>query len=293
MSDVDLIIGVHVNGASEIANLSASLRALTANLRGINIPMSKMDAHTKALNKALGGASKSAGEHAKSLKELARNQKVIAEEAKRVKSNIDSYRTAIQMAGGSSTAFGAELRQNQQDLQVFGKQLRGLKIRAFGSDLRSTSMHIQKIGKDAQFVGRSLMINLTAPILLFGRLGFNSILSVNREAVRLTKVLENVAMSADQANRKLTGGKGGFADAKEIQRLIDNYNQLDTALTGISTRYGVSKEIVVGLASDFAELGISSKENIASLVELTTTIEKLGSMDIGPAKDLSQALYFY
>jgi hypothetical protein len=292
MSDVDLIIGVHVNGASEIANLSASLRALTANLRGINIPMSKMDAHTKALNKALGGASKSAGEHAKSLKELAKNQKVIAEEAKRVKSNIDSYRTAIQMAGGTNTKFGKELRGNQKDLEIFGRQLRGLKIRAFGSDLRSASMHIQKIGKDAQFVGRSLMINLTAPILLFGRLGFSSLLAVNREAVRLTKVLENVAMSAEQANRKLTGGKGGFADPKAVQQLIDNFNELDRALTKISTDYGVSKEIVVGLASDFAELGISSKESLTQLVELTTRIEKLGSMDIGPAKDLAQALYF-
>ena len=292
MSDVDLIIGVHVNGASEIANLSASLRALTANLRGINIPMSKMDAHTKALNKALGGASKSAGEHAKSLKELARNQKVIGEEAKRVKSNIDSYRTAIQMAGGANTKFGAELRGAQSDLQKFGGQLRGLKIRAFGSDLRSTSMHIQKIGKDAQFVGRSLMINLTAPILLFGRLGLSSLLAVDREAVRLTKVLEGVAMSAEQASFKLTGKKGAIADPQKVQELVDNYNQLDSALTNISLRFGVSKDIVVGLASDFAELGVSSRENITALVDLTTTIEKLGSMDIGPAKDLTQALYF-
>lgn len=292
MSDVDLIINVHTNGIKDITNLSAATKALANNIRGITIPMAKLDAQSKAVNKALGMTSRGMNDHAKSVKGLVANFKALSDESKRVKSNIASYRTAIQLAGGANTEFGRELKQNQAELIAFSKTLRGLRIRAFGSDLQSIALRMQKLGKDAQFVGRSLMINLTAPITLFARMGFQSLLKIDKQLVRLTKVLEGVAMTAEQADAKLGGGLAGPEKQARIQQMVNSFNQLNRALTGISNKFGVSKDLVAALASDFAELGISANENITALTEMTLAAEKLGGMDASGAQDLSQALYF-
>jgi hypothetical protein len=49
--------------------------------------------------------------------------------------------------------------------------------------------------------------------------------------------------------------------------MIAAFNVLDRSLTGVSNKFGVSKDLVVSIASDFAELGITTSENI---VQLTT-----------------------
>jgi len=291
MSDVDLIINVHTNGIKDITNLSAATRALALNLRGITVPMTKLDAHSRAVSKALGMTNRSMNDHAKSVKQMVANQKALGAETKSVQSNIKSYAMAIQSAGGSHTVFGRELIQSRNELKAFSSTLRGLRIRAFGSDLASISLKLQRIGKDAQFVGRSLMINLTAPILLFARMGFQSLLKVDEQLVRLTKVLEGVAMTTDQASLKLAEYVGPDKQAR-IKQMTDSFARLNTAITESSTRFGVAKDLVAGLAVDFAELGITANENIIALTNLTLAAEKLGSMDASGAQDLASALYF-
>jgi len=291
MSDVDLIINVHTNGVKDITNLSAATRALALNLRGITVPMAKLDSHSRAVNKALGLTNRSMNDHAKTVKQLVANQKSLGAETKRIQSNIKSYAMAIQSAGGTTTAFGRELIQSRSELKQFSSTLRGLRIRAFGSDLGSISLKLQRIGKDAQFVGRSLMINLTAPILLFARMGFQSLLKVDEQFVRLTKVLEGVAMTTDQANSKLKDYVGPDKE-KRVKQMTDSFRELNTALTEQSAKYGVAKDLVISLAVDFAELGVTANENIVALTELSLAAEKLGGMDASGAQDLSSALFF-
>ena len=288
MSDVDIIINVATQGAKSITDLSASLRSLNKGLVDLNIPLKKLDAHSQAVAKALGIGARSANDHAKTLKGLITNQKALGAETKRIRTEIGAYRAAIGFAGASNKAFGDSARKSVAELKQMDRALRGMRVRAFGSDLQATSLRIQKIGKDAQFVGRSLMINLTAPIALFARAGFQQLISVDKELVRLTKVLDSVALSADQANRKLGAG----TTPKQVQGLTDAFTSLNNELTKISSNYGVSKQLVVGLASDFAELGLTGHESILALTELTAQIEKLGAMDITGAQDLTQALYF-
>jgi tetratricopeptide (TPR) repeat protein len=292
MSDVDLIISVHTTGVKDIANLSASVRNLALNLKGVTVPMKALDTHAKAVNKALGITSKGVNQHANSLKELKRNQAALSEESKRLRSNIQNYNLAILKAGGPTTKLGKELTFAQNQLKAFSTTLRGLRIRSFGSDLSNISLRLQKMGKDAQFVGRSLMINLTAPLLLFARTGLQSLVKVDAALVRLTKVLEGVAMTAEQADKKLGKGLGGAERQAAIEKMVNSFKSLDSALTGLSNKFGVSKDLVVGLATDFAELGISVNENITALTELTLVTEKLGNMDAAGAQDLAQALYF-
>ena len=226
MSDVDIIINVATQGAKSITDLSASLRSLNKGLVDLNIPLKKLDAHSQAVAKALGMGARSANDHAKTLKGLITNQKALGAETRRIRTEIGAYRAAIGFAGASNKSFADSARRSVNELKAMDRALRGMRIRAFGSDLRTTATRIQKIGKDAQFVGRSLMINLTAPIALFARTGFQQLVAVDKELVRLTKVLDNVALSADQATRKLGPG----ATSQQVQGLTNAFNSLNIEL---------------------------------------------------------------
>lgn len=287
-SDVDLIINVATQGVEKLTDLSASLRQVQNTIQGISVPMTKLDVHTRAVNKAFGITSRGARDHAKSLKEVIRNQSALSQESKRIKNDIVALNSVLKLSRNSSALFKGALKETSVELTHMSRNMRNMRLRAFVSDLQNVSLKMQRIGKDTQFVGRNMLINLTAPILLFARVGFQSLVRIDEQMVRLTKVLDNVAMNAEQAQAKL----GGFGTEAQVQELVNNFNLLNKELTDISSTYGVAKDLVIGLASDFAELGLTARESITRMTELTTAVEKLGNMDMGAAQDLTQALYF-
>jgi len=299
MSDVDIIIQVHTEGVQKVGNLSSSLRNLSATLRGINVPMAKLDAQTKAVHKALGITSRGVDQHAKSIKGLIQNQKILGVEQKKITADLNALRSAYVLAGKETTQLGRSIGVTTRELQAFSKTFRGMRLRAIGSDFQNISLRMSKLGKDAQFVGRSLLINLTLPLATFARTGLQTFKEVDTQLTRLTKVMENVAPTLDIAAQKITGlGDATFSDLikpEDIQNaklFVENFNKLNTALTQMSLKFGVAKQMVVSIGADFAELGVTSKDNIASLAEMTLELEKLGTMDIKGAQDLTQALFF-
>lgn len=293
MSDVDVIIKVHTQGVQEIGNLSASLRNLNNTLRGINVPMSKLDANTRAVHKALGITSRGVDQHAKSIKQLVQNQKVLGSETKKIAADLNNLKNAYALAGKETTALGRSIGQTTKELSAFSRTFRGMRLRAIGSDISNISLRLTKMGKDAQFVGRSLLINLSLPLAAFARVGLQNFVAIEKEMTRLTKVMEDIAPTLDIAREKMGDFQGSLVVANyKAQQMVDNFNALDKRITELSLGFGVSKDLVASLSADFAELGITSRENITNLTELTLQIEKLGGMDIGPAQDLAQALYF-
>ena len=299
MSDVDIIIQVHTQGVQQIGNLSASLRNLTNTLRGINVPMSKLDAQTRAVNKALGITSRGVDQHAKSIKGLIQNQRVLSAEQRRITSDLSGLRNAYTLAGRETTALGRSIGLTTRELQAFSKTFRGMRLRAIGSDFANISLRMSKLGKDAQFVGRSLLINLTLPLAAFARTGLQTFKEVDTQLTRLTKVMEDVAPTLDIAAQKITGLKdakfGDLIKPQDVQNarlFVKNFNDLNTALTQMSLQFGVAKQMVVSIGADFAELGVTSQDNIENLTKMTLQLEKLGTMDIKGAQDLTQALYF-
>jgi phage-related protein len=284
MADIDLIIAVHTDGIKQVTDLSASLRNLAANVSGVTVPMSKLDSHTRALNKALGVGTRGAREHATSFKGLIQNQKTLSVETKSLTKDIRAM-NAIMRAGKTTDIINPATVANLKILQT---TLKNMRLRAFSSDIQSIGMGLKKLGKDAQFVGRSLMINLTAPFTLMSRFGLKALTDIDKEAVRLTKVMDGVAMSIEQAMAKTGLG----SDSSLVKELTQNFEFLDKAITGVSAKYGIAKSLTVGLAADFAELGLGAKESVASITELTAATEKLGGMDISQSQDLIQAMYF-
>ena len=284
MADIDLIIAVHTDGIKQVADLSASLRQLNTSIHGVFVPMAKMDAHTRALNKALGVGSRGAREHATSLRQLKANQQILGAETKKLTRDIKAMQAAMKAGGATQFINPRSIAQ----LKQLSSALKNAKLRAFSSDMQNIGLGLKKLGKDAQFVGRSLMINLTAPFTLMARYGLKALTDIDKEAIRLTKVMDGVAMSIEQAMAKT----GQNADSELVKELTQNYEFLDKALTDVSATYGIAKSLTVGLAADFAELGLGAKESVAAITNLTAATEKLGGMDISQSQDLVQALYF-
>jgi TP901 family phage tail tape measure protein len=254
-------------------------------------PMRNLDARARALSLAIGSTDGSLKNHAKSVSELVRNNTILSSELNRTKATLKGLGTEYKFATGTSNEFKtAAIR----DLKAYEKALRGVRVGALTEDLKNLSQEQKRLGKDAQFVGRSLIIGLTTPIMLFGRYGLQALVGVDREFIRLNKVLESVAPNLDDAAKKMGIDLSNATDKQnqQLQKMVANYEKLDKKLTATSTKFGLSKNITVGLAGEFAELGIQSTDAIAKITELTAATEKIGNMDIGSSKDLVQALYF-
>jgi hypothetical protein len=298
MSDVDVIIKVHTQGVSEIGNLSSSLRNLSTTLRGISVPMAKLDVQSRAVNKALGVTSRGVDQHAKSIKALVQNQKVLGAESKRIAQDLKGLQNAYALAGRETTALGRSIGYTTKEFQQFSRTFRGLRLKALGSDFSNVSLKLTKLGKDAQFVGRSLMINLTLPLATFGRIGLQNLVKVEKEMTRLTKVMEDLAPTMEIARQKILGVDAANKQMLNPQQnirarqMVKNFDDMNKAITDLSIKFAVSKDLVASLGADFAELGLTSEQNVTKITELTLQIEKLGNMEIGPSQDLAQALYF-
>ena len=291
MSDVDIVIQVATAGVQNVIGLSNAMLQLNRAVSGSLNPMRNLDARARALSQAIGSTDGSLKNHAKSVGELTRNNTILSSELNRTKAMLKGLGTEYKFATGTSNEFKtAAIR----DLKEYEKALKGVRVRALTEDLKSLSQEQKRLGKDAQFVGRSLIIGLTTPIMLFGRYGLQALVGVDREFIRLNKVLESVAPNLDAAAKKMGVDLSNATDKqnKQLQKMVDNYENLDRKLTATSTKFGLSKNITVGLAGEFAELGIQSTDAIAKITELTAATEKIGNMDIGSSKDLVQALYF-
>ena len=290
-SDVDIVIAVATTGVADVYKLSNAMQQLNKVVEGVANPMYNLSARSKALSAAVGSADSSLKAHAKSVGQLARNNSILTNELGRVRKEIAGMGKEYKFATDASGSFR---KAAISDLKAYEGALKGIRLRALTEDLKGVAQEQKRLGKDAQFVGRSLIIGLTTPIAGFARYGLQALVSVDKEFVRLNKVLENVAPNIDAAAKKMNVDLVGATkeQSKQLQGMVDRYDRLDKSLGKVSNRFGLAKSLTVGLAGDFAELGIQSEESIVKITELAAVTEKLGDMDIGAAKDLVQSLYF-
>lgn len=281
MASEDIVINVDVTGAEKLHQLSTGVTQVYKALYASNTVMRQTNAASRALSQAVGSTGRSMNDHAKSVTQLVRNQSALSREIAKVNRDLGQLRQNF-------TKLTADEQKAVGGLQKYANALKNVKARAFVSDLQSIAREQKRLGKDAQFVGRSLIIGLTTPLVAMGRYGLQSLVAVDKETVRLNKVLESVAPNAEAAAQKL----GSMSDKTRINQMVKDFNELNNSLTAVSQKFGVAKSMTVSLAADFAELGITNQKNIARLTELTAATEKLGSMDLGASQDLVQSLYF-
>lgn len=281
MAAEDIVIGVNVTGEDKLYRLSTALNQVNASLLKTASPIRAVTNASRGLSMAIGATGRSINDHAKTVTQMMRNQAALGNESRKVKRDIESLKNSV------SDLNNAQIRAIGS-LQKYSKALNSIKARALVSDLKSIAQEQKRLGKDAQFVGRSLIIGLTTPLIGIGRYGLQALVAVDREVVRLNKVLESVAPNADIAAKKL----GDMATPERVDKMVNSFNELDASLTSTSQKFGVAKSMVTSIAADFAELGVTNVKNIGKLTDLTAAVEKLGSMDISASQDLVQSLYF-
>ena len=281
MADNNLDFNIRVNNAEQLQNLSSTLRSLVMATNGQAAAAKNLDARQRALSGALGITTKGIGEHAKTVKEAVRNQAAFSAESKRLKQDIKKLRDGTIQVNGSS-------RQMVSNLKSMSRAMRGIKARALVSDLRSLSLQIKKAGKDAQFVGRSLIIGLTTPLLTFANRGLDAFKSLNRELVRMRKILgpgfENFGLTGEEV-----------ANFKELGFSVDNVATKLDAIKKVnrelSNEFGISRDVITAVTGDFSELGINAADALSGLTKLTTEVSILGTMDMAESQGLVQTMF--
>lgn len=282
----DININVKVSGTEQLKALSHAMRQLNAGMVDSTASVANLDARAKSLSTALGRTDKGMSDHAKTVGQLLTNQRALGGEMRNVNKDIGQLTTGLAVNGKNA-------KENAASLRVYNESLKGIKARAFKEDLAGITQEMRRLGKDAQFTGRAMTVGLTVPLLAFGRLGLQSVTAVDKQLTRINKILENTARTSTQAFEKMgiAGQSHTAAQIKSANDMVARYKLLDDSLTAISQEYGTARDLVIGLAGDFAELGLVANESSVKLAELTVQAEKLGDLNITGAKDLVQTMY--
>ena len=106
------------------------------------------------------------------------------------------------------------------------------------------------------------------------RTAFFSFADLEQESARVTKLMVDNFGSGEEA----------------IKLAAEQTAVLGKELDKITRKFGTSRVLVQALAGDFAELGIGDTQALADLVELTTTVEKLGNVDIEQSQKFVESM---
>lgn len=283
MASEQIELNVVVGGIGSLRDVSVALRSLTMamdqNVRSVR----NMDARQRALNQALGVTTKGVGEHAKNLGQAVRNQSTLSNAIRETTRDLTRLRSELAMGRG-----GPGMPNLVRDLEAAQRNMQRLRPRALISDLRSVSLQIRKMGKDLQFVGRSLIIGLTTPILGFANKGLSAMYSLEKQLVKVRKIIGQVAATNVMTEQEIQGFRNfGYEIDQSTQRL-DGINKVlrDTSMT-----LGISRDALTAITADFAVLGVTAGDTLARLTKTAAEVSLLGSMDLDASQELTQTLF--
>ena len=196
---------------------------------------------------------------ASTMKMLIRNQKAV----------IISTRTQAAEYKKNAKEMGRNTAEGQKmtaQLKAYRSVVRTLPIRKLGSDLKSLSVHMASAAKNAQWVGRQMMVSFGLPIVMVMRRAVQQFYSFEKALVRTQKIL-----------------------AKTEEEMVETKE----AIKGISEELGAAKSIVAAITADFAQMGTAllrsanEAQNLEKaaleFTKLTFELEKVGqvSADVG------------
>jgi len=240
---------------SQVIKLSHHTTQLKNNSLSLSAAFPKLEGAAKDLQKIYFG-------QARSMKQLVRNQKVFRNE---IRSQTGMLKTARKETKAGSAAW----RVYTSQIIRARKQMRKLPLRKLGTDLRNVSKNMLKRGKEMQWVGRQMMVGITAPMAMVMRVAMQAFEAFEKQFVRTKKIL---GLTETQASG------------------------LRERMSELSTSLGASRSIVAGLTSDFAQMGqkmlqggIGSQQALqdtaADYAELTLQLEHVGQVSAQVGRD--------
>ena len=252
-------------------SLSASIGATTGRITALNSVSRRLSESSRGVNASL----KFLGETERGVhsitQALAVSQTTLANHFAQVRREANAFNAVLRSNSSASKANASAISNNVAKIRQMNSAQATLNQTMRAGAMMSMSKQYNRQATELSYVGQRLTMGLTLPLMAVGRLGFSSLKKLDQEMTRTRKLLND------------TG-----TDAKYLENQM---KVLGDRLDEISFKWGVSRELLQGLAGDFAELGISSPEILANLVQITNEIEKLGNVDMTEANDLTRSIY--
>jgi len=194
----------------------------------------------------------------KTLQQVARNLRQVDHDLKSVGHAGIATKSSLQsLQDGSQGVF----RRALTDAEKYRVKLTVLK-----QGLHSVAQAHRSIAKDAQWVGRQMIVGITLPLGIAAQKLISQFSSVETEFGRIAKVLGDPAI--DTA-------------AKAMDRYGDSVKR-------ISKEFAVSQSLTAGVMGDFAAQG--ETVNLEQFTELAQKIAMVGEMDVSEATGLITSL---
>jgi hypothetical protein len=255
---------------SALSQMSSSLRSTIEVTNAVNRSTDLTKSTMRGLSQALTVSRGSTNEYNRSVTEAVKNQAILASHFGRTKEAITSLNRIISSSRGTNvTSQDIAVQRafiNQLEAQL-GVQ-KELQRYSNTQSLMAQSNALNSLATKYSYAGNRLSMGLTLPLMTFFRSAFSNYRRLEIETVRTTKLLGDSYTDAG-------------AQVKTLGKELDS----------ISLKYGVARDLVQGLAGDYAELGITDIKALAGLTDLTAATEKLGNVDITEASNFIKSIY--
>ena len=269
-------IDASVTGKGEVAGLTAEVAGLSQHLANLSAAALKNFNTQEQLNKALDTTRRSTGVLSQSFNQYRTNLSLVQKTITETTKKLDALTAAQNRAAAAGTMTPQTLagyNQTRMHLNAVNDSMGAVTKVMRGNAVEQFGMKMKQAGQTAQ---RSAyyMTAATMPMLLAFKAAFFNFTKLEQEQVRLRKLI----------------GDNFEGMANGAQLLADELKIIDTALDGITRKFGTSRVLIQSLAGDFAELGVPS-DAVIRLTEFTAAAEKLGNLDISSSQNFIQSLY--
>lgn len=170
-----------------------------------------------------------------------------------------------------------QIKNVKSSYDALGSNSIRLQFATLNKDIGLLGKSFIDFGKNLNYVGRNLTFALTIPLVGFIQYGINNLRKLDKEVVRTRKILDDA-----------------FSTPAELDTFMNslgaNLDNLSYKVTDSYKGLGIARELVQGLAADFAQLGVQP-EQIFGLVRLSAELEKIGDVEIGVAKEFVLSAY--
>ena len=270
-------IDASVTGAESVSALATGVGGLSQTLLQLSQSAVQNTNVQAQLNAALNLTKTNVGTLASSIslyrKEMALSNAMVRQNTASLLA-LDAAQKRVAASGKMTASLSSSYSQTASHLNAMNSSVGVLNKTMRSNAIESFGRRLQQSGIQSQRVGMQMARNVTLPLIGIFRTAFFSYTRLEREQVRLTKLISD-----------------GFGTGEEAiiaaRKAVD---ELNPALDKITRKFGTSRILVQSLAGDFAELGVPTNA-ITDLALLTVQLEKLGNLDIGQSQQFIQSIY--
>jgi len=195
----------------------------------------------------------------KNFKMLARNIRRVSEDLKVAgRAGVASHASIDALTTGGSAGFKRLLTDTEKYR---------IKLNVIKKGIKSVAVEQQRLGKNAQWIGRQMMVGITLPLSILAQKLISAYSGVEQEFVRLAKVIDDPAI-------------------RDATDAMDKYGE---SVKAISSEFAVSQKLTAGVMADYAAMGEQGPD-LEFLTALSEKIALVGEMDVSDATNLITSL---